>query len=156
MRHRIRAAALVLDADQRVLLVKHTDPLDGVVFWVPPGGGIKDAESIYDCVQREVWEETNLTADVGAGRIAYVRQFADTVRGVHHMEIYVLATTHGGEIAIHNVAGEEDEDWISEARFIPRSEVVSLNVFPQILRDEFWDDLAAGFPTTRYLGVDIE
>ena len=51
------ARAIVLDANDKILLVKHTyDP-----HWHIPGGGVKKGETIKAAVLRELREETGLT-----------------------------------------------------------------------------------------------
>lgn len=52
--------------DGALLLVQHRWT-DGTFFWMIPGGGIKDGESIADAAIREVWEEAGV-------RIGVVRQ----------------------------------------------------------------------------------
>lgn len=59
------ARALVLDPDDRVLLVRFVNPDTGAEFWTTPGGGIKPAESLEDAIRRELREETGLEAAVG-------------------------------------------------------------------------------------------
>lgn len=54
------ARALVLDPDERVLLVRFVNPDTGQEFWTTPGGGIKPGESPEDAIRRELREETGL------------------------------------------------------------------------------------------------
>ncbi len=150
--HRIRAAALIVDDEQRLLLVKHVHPETSYTWWVPPGGGIVGTETIFECVRREVWEETNL--DVTPGRIVYVRQFLDIDFDRHHLELYLLATVEAGTIALGNSVGQEDEHYIKDVRFLSRAELSEIVVHPEVLATTFWDDLDAGFPEVRYLGID--
>jgi 8-oxo-dGTP pyrophosphatase MutT (NUDIX family) len=56
---RMGAAAVILDADGRVLLVRHTY---GPLNWELPGGASEPGESIVDTALREVREETGLEA----------------------------------------------------------------------------------------------
>ena len=58
MRHRIRAAGILVDQD-RILMVNEND--DGRSYWVPPGGGFETQDgNTRNTVKREVWEETGL------------------------------------------------------------------------------------------------
>jgi 8-oxo-dGTP pyrophosphatase MutT (NUDIX family) len=57
---RLAARVLLLDEEQRVLLLRSADPADGSVFWFPPGGGIEPGEDAAAAAVREVWEETGL------------------------------------------------------------------------------------------------
>jgi 8-oxo-dGTP pyrophosphatase MutT (NUDIX family) len=45
--------------ESRLLLVRHRWH-DGSYFWMLPGGGIKDGETIEDTAVREVWEEAGV------------------------------------------------------------------------------------------------
>ncbi len=64
---RIREAVrgLVLDPDDRVLLVRFEFPVTGV-RWALPGGGIEPGESDHDALHRELAEELGLAdAEIG-------------------------------------------------------------------------------------------
>jgi 8-oxo-dGTP pyrophosphatase MutT (NUDIX family) len=52
---RIRVAGLLVHSGH-VLLVKHR----AHDFWLLPGGRLDDGESLVDCAERELWEETGL------------------------------------------------------------------------------------------------
>jgi 8-oxo-dGTP pyrophosphatase MutT (NUDIX family) len=74
-----QAARVVLVADRLVLLQQGFDPAkqDAGPWWITPGGGLNDGESIEDGAVREVFEETGLRlspAQLGpviATRVAY-------------------------------------------------------------------------------------
>lgn len=64
LRLRSAARALVLDPDDRVLLVRFRFPMWDV--WATPGGGIDDGETALDAVRRELHEEVGpVDADIG-------------------------------------------------------------------------------------------
>ncbi|TMM25252.1 MAG: NUDIX domain-containing protein [Actinobacteria bacterium] len=55
------ARALVLDRNDRVLLVQFRDE-QGQIWWATPGGGIDEGESAEDAIRRELAEEVGLRA----------------------------------------------------------------------------------------------
>jgi 8-oxo-dGTP pyrophosphatase MutT (NUDIX family) len=58
--------ALVLDPDDRVLLVRFVNPETGEEFWATPGGGLDPGEELEDGLRRELREETGLEhAEIG-------------------------------------------------------------------------------------------
>lgn len=62
-----RAARALLIADRSVLLIEGCDPArpEGGTWWLTPGGGIEDDESIEDAIVREILEETGLRLPPG-------------------------------------------------------------------------------------------
>ncbi len=152
MKHRIRVAALITDED-RILLVQHAHPVNGRECWTPPGGGVESQDrSIFDCARREVFEETGLQVELAD--VVYLREFFDLEFQTRNLELYVTCTAFSGTPTIRYARGAgPDEDYIRGVRWIDREELAGLTVFPGVLKDGFWDDLAAGFPYTRYLGA---
>ncbi|MFC4534061.1 NUDIX hydrolase [Sphaerisporangium dianthi] len=57
------ARIVCLDGAGRVLLIRWRDPIGGVVFWEPPGGGIDAGETPLEAARRELTEETGLPGD---------------------------------------------------------------------------------------------
>ena len=65
-----------------------------------------------------------------------------------------FATHSQGELTTDNdVAGGPDADEVLEARFLSRREMEDQTVYPQVLKDAFWDDLQDGFPAVSHLGM---
>lgn len=151
MRHRIRAAALIVENDC-ILLVQHVHPETGETWWVPPGGGVEIIDnSIFDCARRETFEETGL--DVKLDRIVYIREFADQENQAYHLELFISSSWHDGELTIANIQGSgPDEHYIKEVRWVSKADIGELVVYPGILKDKFWEDQSQGYPKTRYLG----
>jgi 8-oxo-dGTP diphosphatase len=146
MRYGISAAALIVH-EGRLLLVRHREP-EQYDFWTPPGGSLQGDESIFDCARRELREETDLNAELG--RILYIQEFVEP--GYHFCKFFILASSFSGTLTLAN--RQPGEEFLQEARFFAREELASLTVHPEILKDQFWQDRAADYPPTRYLGLE--
>lgn len=152
MEPRIRVGALAV-RDGRVLLVKHVE--GGRPYWLPPGGGLEDHESVFDCAKREVKEETGLKFD--PQHIAYVRQVVDQRRDRNHVELFVIGKLGGGEPKLTEGAGSPSHPGytvVEDVRFMSQGELAGLTVWPAQIKDLFWRDLEAGFPESKYLGTE--
>jgi ADP-ribose pyrophosphatase YjhB (NUDIX family) len=145
MRYGISAGALILQ-DQRILLVRHYRQ-NAFDFWVPPGGGLKGEESIFDCAQRETFEETGLR--VKPDRMVYVQEFVEP--GYHFCKFFILCAVVSGSLTLDYKGSEEHH--LVDARFWSQEQVKHATVYPEILQDRFWADMAAGFSEVRYLGL---
>lgn len=77
VRHRYAARALILDDDDRVLLLKAS--ISGRAMWVTPGGGVERDECYASALQREVAEEVGVSLRVGP--IVWVRRFSGAEAG---------------------------------------------------------------------------
>ncbi len=51
---------LLLDEDDRLLLIHARDPRTQDVCWYPVGGGVEDGETLQEAAVREAFEETGL------------------------------------------------------------------------------------------------
>ena len=150
MRNRIRAAALITKGD-KILLVQHVHPVTKKDWWVPPGGGIEDADnSIFDCAVRESYEECGLK--VKAGDLWYYREYPDKERDTLNIEFFIKAEVVGGEITLNNL---EPSEIIKQALWLTAEELQPLVVYPEILKNEFWRDLNNPLKIPRFLGRQI-
>lgn len=71
LRIRNASRALLLDPDDRVLLVRFVFPT-GVTVWALPGGGVEPGETLEATLRRELIEEVGLD-DVTVGPLVWVR-----------------------------------------------------------------------------------
>lgn len=148
MRHRIRGAAVVVH-DDRLLLARHDDRGRSLSWWSPPGGGVEGEEDILAAAAREALEETSLR--VVAERPVYGQELVDRRRGSRTLEYFVLCRlapdASPGDVRAANE--------IAAARWVDRAEAAGLPILPDAFATVFWDDLAAGFPTFRHLGLTV-
>lgn len=151
MRHRVRASALIVE-NNHILLVQHIHPDTGSEWWVPPGGGVEAVDkSIYDCTRRETFEESGL--DVELGRIVYIREYYESETDTLHFELFLSSLSCSGELTIRHIQGNgPDEHFIKDVRWVHKDDVHKLVVYPEILKDAFWEDYDRGYPETKYLG----
>ena len=153
MRHRIRAAAIVIEGDS-ILLVQHQhdEVEEGQSWWVPPGGGVEGGESLLECARRETLEETGLSVELG--RIAYIREFVEP--GYHHCEVFLVADSYSGTLMTGRNPGTgifDVDHIIKDVRFVHRDEMAGMTIYPEEIKTSLWDDIANGFPGMKYLGL---
>ena len=154
MKHRIRAAGILIQ-DDAILLVKHVQ--NGSSWWVPPGGGYETEDfDTQATVVREVKEETGLTV-LEMGPLVYVREFKETSANTFHLEQFRLVTRWEGQIHLDNLKGlGGDEHMIKEARFVPKSELNRLTVYPVELKDDIWARIIQEPISAVHLGTQLE
>ena len=87
-------AAIVFDAEGRVLLVERGKP-PGVGQWTVPGGRLEGSETLAQAVAREVQEETGLVVEVGPLACVVERMGDD----FHFVILDYLARVIGGTLA---------------------------------------------------------
>ncbi len=144
MDYALSAGAIVVQ-DDALLMVHHHDEKED--FWVPPGGRLEDDETLVECARRETHEETGLW--VIPDRVIYIEEFIE--RDLHFVKLWFHAILEGGKLTTRN--RDRGEGFLVEARFVRHDEIGERTVYPSIVRHLFWEDLAAGFRETRYLGL---
>lgn len=83
MIERVAARVLLLDGEGRVLLFCGSDPdrpQDGT-WWITPGGGVEQGESLEQAARREVLEETGHVLDGDLGPVVLRRTVRFSVEG---------------------------------------------------------------------------
>lgn len=143
MIHRISCGALVLDAQERVALVRHVKP--GVYdFLVAPGGGLDGEESLEDAARREAREEAGL--EIGALRLVAVEHLIGRASGTCQVKHWFFGRLNEAGPALGGDDALRRREGIVEAGWFARADLVGKTVFPPILDDAFWREAARGFP----------
>ena len=145
MEHRI-SAGVIVENDDKVLLVRHLKP-GAYDFWVAPGGGALGDEDLRATAKREAFEECGL--HIEPDRMLYIEEFVQP--GKRHSKVWFAARLVGGTLDCS--APEARSEHIVEAAWLARGELVDKTVFPPMLLDDYWDDKAAGRTEPRYVGL---
>ena len=144
MKHRVGARVIVLDDQQRVLLIAGKQER----YWTAPGGHVQDGETLAECAVRETQEETGLR--IAVDRLIYLQEFIGTLHpGERFVEMVFLARPIGG----HLREGDTGGGGVRRPRWYTREEVRALaQVFPRELRGSFWETVVLGIFPDPYLG----
>ncbi len=98
----VAVGAVILDDNNRVLLVKHVEAKKGGFWfdkWICPGGMLKHGESIEEGTRREVKEETELDIELKGRPIVFdriVKQGENN--GLHVVYIDHVVRKSGGRL----------------------------------------------------------
>ena len=143
------ARVLLVDAQDRVLLLRGTDPTDlsRGEWWFTPGGGLDDGELPEQAARRELAEETGLDLPVESlGPIVHERVAHFTFSGTDYRqaEVFFLARVDRHEVDTAGWTPFEVASVIGH-RWWPRSELASTaeRVYPVDLADVLTRVLAA-------------
>ncbi len=146
----IRVGAVVA-RDGALLLVRHQKP-DRDPYWVLPGGRLEPGERIPECAEREVLEETGLSARFSG--VLYVSEFLR--EGRHTVDVTVRVRPEGDEEAALGSDPEVapgSEPTLRELRWVEPDELEELELLPATLKERLLGDADARWPaSTSYLG----
>ena len=127
-------------------MVNHKRP-GAYDFWVAPGGGVEHWEELRAAARREVLEETGV--DIEPGALAYIEDLVNPV--LRQCKFWFLARVLCGEPAVDPVLAAPEN--IAGVAWLEREVLSDKTVFPSVLQETFWQDLAAGVPGPKYLGL---
>nr|WP_274636665.1 NUDIX hydrolase [Microbacterium bovistercoris] len=129
---RVAAYAVIIDADDRILLSHWTQGRRPA--WTMPGGGLEDGEDPVEAARREVREETGYRVDVGellgihSRVIPAGRRVTDATEPLHTLRIIYRARIVGGKLR-NEIDGSTDRaEWfaLSGVRRLQRVKLVDI------------------------------
>ncbi len=134
-----------------LLLVRHHKP-DRDPYWVLPGGRLEPEETIPECAEREVAEETGLPARFSG--ILYVSEFLR--EGRHTVDVIARMEASGGEEARLGSDPEVtpgSDPTLRELRWVGAEELEEIELLPRQLKARLLNDAAGGWAAGEvYLG----
>jgi ADP-ribose pyrophosphatase YjhB (NUDIX family) len=126
---RIRVAALIRRGDS-VLLCNHTKL--GRSYWLLPGGGVEEGESLHEALLRELDEECSLRSVTLEGPIAIAESISPADQWPRK---HVVHLVFAGVVPDDQFAGiASDDAAIRGHRLVSLSELPSIDVRPPIHR----------------------
>lgn len=155
MKHKISTGVFLFEGD-KVLLIKHVNPETGFTWWVPPGGGIENSETLFDAGIREVKEEAGINIEID--KVVYLRHLIYRKLNKQVLTVYMVGNKISGDLSTKNLEKIDtlDRKYIKEARFFSKEEAQEIEVFPEIVKDKLWEDRKKGFPNIRFLGSELD
>lgn len=145
MNIRPRAAAIILNKEQELLLLRQKNPETGFEWWTLPGGGMEPEESVIDTIVREVEEECNVKCR--PLRLIYVSEYVDYEMDTHHLGMFFLTTVEDESTIKAGYDPEVEVQFIKECRFVSEEELKTskIPIFPPVFKKQFWEDLKNDF-----------
>ena len=135
--------ATVVERNGALLVVRHHKP-DRGPYWVLPGGRLEPGETIPECAEREVAEETGLSARFSG--VLYVSEFLR--KGRHTVDVTARMEAAGGEEARLGSDPEVapgSEPTLRELRWVDAEELGEIDLLPRSLKARLLKDAASGW-----------
>ena len=139
-----------MERDGALLLVRHEKP-GREPYWVLPGGRLEPGETIPECAERELMEETGLE-----GRflgVLYVSEFLQ--EGRHTVDLTTRVEASAGEASLGSDPEVEEgsEPTLQELRWVKTEELEDIPLLPDWIKEKLLEDAARGWPSGEpYLG----
>ena len=137
-RDRIAARAIVLDPDDRILLVLFRKPHPYASWWATPGGALDADETHEDALRRELLEEAGIAAPIGPCVWTRVHEFEWGEHFVRQIERYYVVRVESTDVAPQlDLAAENVHEirWWTLAELGASDEEFAPRRQPALLRD---------------------
>ena len=145
MKHRISVGAFVI-RDNKILMVNHR-VAGRYDFWVAPGGGVQDTESLEHAVAREVREETGL--NVSVKKLLYVEEMYNPEE--RSVKFWYQCEFLDGHLDC--TAKEAVTEHIVNVRFMGKDDIRNYKVFPPMLHYELCKEIERGEISPKFIGL---
>ncbi len=135
-----------MERDGALLLVRHEKP-DREPYWVLPGGRLEPGETIPECAERELLEETGL-----AGRfvgVMYISDFLSEDR--HTVDVTARVEVVPGEPGEARLGSDPEVEegsgpTLTEVRWVEFDDLEEIPLLPAWVKARLLSDAARGWP----------
>lgn len=145
MHIRPRAAAIIINEKQELLLLRQKNPHTGFEWWTLPGGGMEPEESVIDTIVREVEEECCVKCT--PIKLIYISEYVDYDINTHHLGMFFLTIVDKPENIKVGYDPEVEEQYIKECKFVSEEDLknAKIPIYPPVFKKQFWEDLKNNF-----------
>lgn len=147
MRTYLRVAAIIFHKDKLVIIRMKKGKS---VYYILPGGGVEDYETIYEAIKREVKEETNL--EITKFRLVYIRELniKDKGRGV---EFYFYVKEYKGKPQ-KGFDPEIKKSTLEGIELVSPDKLSNFAFYPKQLISTLKQNKKSRFNQIKHLGLD--
>jgi 8-oxo-dGTP diphosphatase len=141
-RIKIRAVGILIKGDE-VLLIHRTS--GGKEFWVFPGGGKEESESVKEAVVREVEEEASIKCKII--KLLYTHIYFD----LGHKQFFYLCEYFSGDPILgeyNELQTMKDENQTYEPVWVKIEDLSKKLLYPLEIRDWLIEDYRTNFKNT--------
>jgi 8-oxo-dGTP diphosphatase len=135
----------VVEREGALLLVRHDKP-GRDPYWVLPGGRLEPGETVSECAERELLEETGLE-----GRFVDVLYVSDFLQeGRHTVDVTARVEAEPGGVAklgSDPEVEEGSEPTLQELRWVELGELGEIKLLPAWIQERLPKDAARGWQT---------
>ena len=136
---------MAAERDGALLLVRHEKP-GREPYWVLPGGRLEPGETIPECAERELMEETGLEGRFAG--VLYVSEFLQENR--HTVDVTARVETNpGGEAKLGSDPEVEEgaDPTLKELRWVELEELEGISLLPGWIKERLLKDATRGWTT---------
>jgi ADP-ribose pyrophosphatase YjhB (NUDIX family) len=133
----------VVERDGTLLLVRHEKPHRDP-YWVLPGGRLEPDETIPECAERELMEETGLEGRFAG--VLYVSEYM--AEGRHTVDITACVVAEPGgeaELGSDPEVEEGSEPTLKELRWVEIENLNDLALLPGWIKERLIEDATRGW-----------
>ena len=131
-----------MEREGALLLVGHEKP-DREPYWVLPGGRLEPGETIPECAERELLEETGLEGKFAG--VLYVSEFI--IEGRHTVDVTARVEAADGEARLGSDPEVEEgsESTLRELRWVETGKLEEIELLPAGIKNRLLEDAARGW-----------